>query len=451
VERSKRDPGDGDRSGAHRGRIVFLIGGPGAGKTITCRRVVGIARRKDLRVAGLLSESRELASGRIVQTVVSLRTGERRRLAEYVGPEEGEPIGRGVAGRFSWQFVSESVRWGRHELERCASGSADLLVIDQLGPLELVAGSGWSNAIEVLATARFGTALVAVNPLVLDELRARAGMDGAMAIDVTETTRELLPEYLAALAGWSTIPGHPLLASEGPDCLVADLDGTLLDSAGDPSAPGIVAGLREVDAAGITFVICTGRPTDSAHAAARALGARRGYVIAYGGAETSDVVGGQVLSRVAMPADVSAAVLEASCGLGLAATPHDSPAGVVRVVLCGDGRRIERAVPALRESVGDAVCFLRPSEGVLAVQAGTATKQVALAALVRRLRVRRKAVAYLGDAVDDAPALRWAGLGIGVAGHSPEAEAAADVVAPRELVPEMLTRLALARRLRTRD
>ena len=82
-----------------------------------------------------------------MQTVVNLRTGERRRLADYVGVDEGEPIGSGVAGRFSWTFVSESVRWGRHELDRCLTGSTDLLVIDQLGPLELLAGSGWANAV----------------------------------------------------------------------------------------------------------------------------------------------------------------------------------------------------------------------------------------------------------------------------------------------------------------
>ena len=116
-------------------------------------------------------EARTLSSGRIVQTVVNLRTGERRRLADYVGIDEGEPIGRGVAGRFSWTFVGESVRWGRHELDRCLTGSTDLLVIDQLGPLELLAGSGWVNAVRVLHEGRYGLALVVVNPLVVEQLK----------------------------------------------------------------------------------------------------------------------------------------------------------------------------------------------------------------------------------------------------------------------------------------
>lgn len=162
---------------ASRGRIVFLTGAPDAGKTLVCQRVVEAARHKGLRVSGLITEARRLSSGRIVQTVLNLRTGERRRLADYVGVDEGEPIGRGIAGRFSWTFVSESVRWGRHELDRCLTGSTDLLVIDQLGPLELVAGSGWVNAVRVLQEARYGLALVVVNPLVIAQLRRRLDTD----------------------------------------------------------------------------------------------------------------------------------------------------------------------------------------------------------------------------------------------------------------------------------
>ena len=78
-------------------------------------------------------------------------------------------------GRFSWTFVGESVRWGRHELDRCLTGSTDLLVIDQLGPLELLAGSGWVNAVRVLQEGRYGLAVVVVNPLVVAQLKGRLG------------------------------------------------------------------------------------------------------------------------------------------------------------------------------------------------------------------------------------------------------------------------------------
>lgn len=201
------------------GHIVLLTGGPEAGKTLLCRRVSETARHRGLRVTGLITEAHRLASGRLVQTALNLRTGERRRLADYVGVDEGEPIGGGVAGRLSWTFVGESVRWGRHELDRCLAGACDLLIVDQLGPLELLAGSGWVNAVRVLEEARYGLALVVVNPLVVEELRRRLGdvdvvrlgasaAGGASATDVAAgaddleeqlvrlaLTRRLEPEY----------------------------------------------------------------------------------------------------------------------------------------------------------------------------------------------------------------------------------------------------------------
>jgi nucleoside-triphosphatase THEP1 len=173
---------------AARRRIVLLIGAPEAGKTLVCQHVVEAARHKGLRVSGLITEARRLTSGRVVQTVLNLRTGERRRLANYVGVDEGEPIGRGVAGRFSWTFVGDSVRWGRHELDRCLTGSTDLLVVDQLGPLELLAGSGWVNAVRVLQEGRYGLAVVVVNALVVTQLKERLDDAEVEEVQVGQTT-----------------------------------------------------------------------------------------------------------------------------------------------------------------------------------------------------------------------------------------------------------------------
>jgi HAD superfamily hydrolase (TIGR01484 family) len=429
------------------GRIVLLSGDPGAGKTATCRRIAELARHKGLRVAGLLSESRALSSGRIVQTVVNLRTGERRRLAELVGEEAGDPFGRGLAGRFSWQFVADAMRWGRHELHRCASAGMDLFVIDQLGPLELVAGSGWANAVDALLEARYGLAVVAVNPLVGEELRRRLTARRPSEIELTGATREYLPEYLVAVCAAEGGLRNSLLQAPGPDWVVADLDGTLLDSGGELPA-GLAAAVREVTRAGGAFALCTGRSTGRALAAAHALGLQSGYAITFAGAETFDLASGVSLAWVPLADDSRAAVLAAARKLDLAVETHESPAGTLRLVVTAEAQRLELAALALEEAGQGTVCLLSPRAGVLVVQAASATKEHALAALAHRLGIDAAAVAYLGDAADDAPALRWAGLGVAMAVGSPEAHGAAQVVVPRSLVPETIVRLALARRLR---
>jgi nucleoside-triphosphatase len=183
-----------------RRRVVLLTGAPDSGKTTVCRRVAELASYKGLRVSGLVTEARRLSSGRIVQNVLNLRTGERRQLADYAGVDEGEPIGRGVAGRLSWTFIGESVRWGRHELDRCLTKDSDLLVIDQVGPLELVAGSGFANAVDVLRSARFGLAVVVVNPLVVERLRELLAGADLLELEVSPAGLEPLAERLVQLA-----------------------------------------------------------------------------------------------------------------------------------------------------------------------------------------------------------------------------------------------------------
>lgn len=190
-------------------RLVVLTGPSGVGKTTVCHRVVELARRGERRVAGLLSESSGVSPGRVVQTVVSLRTGERRLLAERVGCDEGEPIAAGAAGRLAWRFDAGGVRWGHRELARCRGRKVDLLVVDQLGPLELTIGSGWSNALDAVTSTPVALALVVVNPLVLEELLGRLGFRGVVVIEVNEANRDILPGCLAHAAGWEIVKRSP--------------------------------------------------------------------------------------------------------------------------------------------------------------------------------------------------------------------------------------------------
>lgn len=176
-----------------------------------CRRVVELARFRRSRIVGLLTESSRLPSGQLVQTAVSLRTGERRRLAEHVGCDDPRPADerRGMASDcLSWRFLEDSLRWGRHELRRFAGREVDLLVVDQLGPLELTFGSGWTNALDTVTDTPATLTLVVVNPLVIADLRSWPGFGDGVVIEVNQATREILPDCLAHAAGWGVLPGR---------------------------------------------------------------------------------------------------------------------------------------------------------------------------------------------------------------------------------------------------
>lgn len=251
------------------------------------------------------------------------------------------------------------------------------------------------------------------------------------------------------------VGGHPpadhrwLLAGGGPDCLVADLDGTLVERGADAPAPAIVAALLKLEQAGAVLVVCTGRPTERALRVAGRLGVRCGFVVSCGGAETRDLMTGEVVGRRALTDEARGFLSRLADTLGLELSVHDSPVGALRLVLTGDAGQIGCALLAVDESLGGAVQRSRPSPGVLAVQAWAATKLEALATLLDEAGIDAARVAYVGDDADDAPALAWAGLGVAVAGGSREAEVAADVVVRPDELPELLIRLAMARRLRT--
>ena len=137
--------------------LLVVSGPPGAGKTTLC---IQVAAQLGAHVGGLVSPAR-LEGGRKTGILVrDLASGEERLLAEAI---PGHSPG--------WRFDERVLRWGA-ELIQQASDS-EVLVVDELGPLELRQGRGWHTALDVLAARRAGFALVVVRPSLVDDFRAR--------------------------------------------------------------------------------------------------------------------------------------------------------------------------------------------------------------------------------------------------------------------------------------
>jgi nucleoside-triphosphatase len=177
--------------------IVLVSGESGCGKTTLCRRVADLGRRQGLDVAGVgtphsagIPGGRESSGQREVE---DLRTGERRPLAR-----QGLPTGGPSAGR--WRFFPEGLAWGAEVLQ--AATPCDLLVIDELGPLELLRNEGWPVALEVLTAGGYRLAVVAVRPALVAALQARLA-EPAPVLTLTNTNREDLPAQILTLAAAS--------------------------------------------------------------------------------------------------------------------------------------------------------------------------------------------------------------------------------------------------------
>lgn len=162
---------------AVKGNAIWLVvGESGSGKTTFCQQVIALARQQGARVSGLLCPARFENEAKVGFDVWDLSSGAQRRLGWHRDltpqPADGTPpiaIGE-------WLLDGEAVEWGNQVLRR--SLPCDLLVIDELGPLELLAHQGWQAALEVLDSGPYRLALVTVRLSLRDLARQRWSVNG---------------------------------------------------------------------------------------------------------------------------------------------------------------------------------------------------------------------------------------------------------------------------------
>lgn len=164
--------------------IVLLTGERGVGKTYLCQTVVDEARRKGLSCAGVLSPAVFVGQEKVGIGIVDVASGEMRPLATADDEPHGLRWGR-------YRFETSSLEWGKTLL--ALATPCDLLVIDELGPLELEKGRGLVHGLDVLIEGRFCLALVVIRSELVDELKGRLSGEEVDVAEVTLANRDRLP------------------------------------------------------------------------------------------------------------------------------------------------------------------------------------------------------------------------------------------------------------------
>jgi nucleoside-triphosphatase THEP1 len=218
------------------GEIYILTGEYGAGKSVVCARVAERARGSGHTVRGLLTEraagtgphaagvapayplngtnsgAAVVPAGTLAATVsegqgpedqgiesrfvVDLSTGERFPFGSRGAPCAGSSAANGSAATTDealpgWQLGADA--WARGNRILLVSTPCDLLIVDELGPLELRAGRGWIEAFAVLGSRDYRAALVVCRPWLVDELIPRLGSPAPKVIEVEQASRDTLP------------------------------------------------------------------------------------------------------------------------------------------------------------------------------------------------------------------------------------------------------------------
>ena len=141
--------------------LIILTGPREIGKTRSLLKMIEGFSKRPIKICGIISPA-VFVDG--IKTAIDLRdvhTGQQRRLAD---------LRRSNSSRIMterWVFIEDALQWGNQVLRE--SVPCDLLIVDELGPIELEHGQGFQWGIFALNSHQYKAAVVVIRPELLDQ------------------------------------------------------------------------------------------------------------------------------------------------------------------------------------------------------------------------------------------------------------------------------------------
>ena len=169
---------------------IVVTGEVGIGKTTVCQNVVELLQKDGYVCTGILTP-KILAGSKIAGIdVVDVSSGQRKTLANVDGNSSGLRIGK-------YSFDHDGIAFGTEALNK--GPSADLMVVDELGYLELQ-GEGFIQALDLIKTDKVGNSILIIRskllPLFLPLLERQTHV-----FHVDDQNRDMLPVEIYSLLG----------------------------------------------------------------------------------------------------------------------------------------------------------------------------------------------------------------------------------------------------------
>jgi nucleoside-triphosphatase THEP1 len=159
--RAPRSADSGDLKGAAgAGRLEIVSGASGSGKTTWCRALVERAVASGEPVDGIVCPAVFADGAKIAIDVITIGDSVRRRLAWRRSAGDCAP------GELAWRFDDAVLRDVDAYIARLAE--TRFVVIDEIGPLELLGGGGWQSALKLIEARSCERVIVTIRPSLLE-------------------------------------------------------------------------------------------------------------------------------------------------------------------------------------------------------------------------------------------------------------------------------------------
>lgn len=262
-----------------------------------------------------------------------------------------------------------------------------------------------------------------------------------------------------------------------PQLVACDLDGTLL-------GPELVftestrAGVGALLAAGVRFVICTGRMFQSARPRAAELGLHSGPIVCYGGALVADLESGEWLRHEPIDGEAGAALVRFARERGLHVNAYVDDQlhvemddrwtrwtaeyadvdvtlvddllpvvarGSTKLVIAADPDEAACLAPEVSQQFAGRLRAATSLPHFIEINVATESKSGTLEWLrTELLHVAADRTVACGDGLNDIDMLEWAALGVAMAEGAQRTRQVAQLVVPRAQLVELFERLAAA-------
>lgn len=147
------------------GNIIFLTGARDSGKTVVCEQVSNKISVFSKKVSGVICPGRYEKDIKTGIFCMDIATGDKKLLAFY------SPGWDKLNPQREWEFIQETLDWGNELFIK--SIPTDLLVIDEMGFLELEKNEGWTNSMAALDSRKYQYAMVVIRPSLIGKALER--------------------------------------------------------------------------------------------------------------------------------------------------------------------------------------------------------------------------------------------------------------------------------------